>query len=144
MRGLNDSFRVFAPLIQPGFTTRLKSEQAGIRRVIIRMDAIRSTSFVAAGYAIAELTGVLLVLGLLLTDLADSTGESLFFVGVITLLLTYMFLLIRDLDDPFKYAGGAQGAADVSLAPIDKVEARLRDARAALPEPADRPDPVLA
>lgn len=138
VRGLNPFFSVFAPLIQAGFTTRLKGEQAQIRRVLIRMDAVRTTSFVAAGYAIAELTGVLLILGLLITDIGD-LAESLFFVGVITLLMTYVFLLIRDLDDPFKYAGGAEGAADVSLAPLEQVQVRLAAERAglAMPRPAD-------
>lgn len=131
VRGLNPFFSVFAPLIQAGFTTRLKSEQASIRRVLIRMDAVRTTSFVAAGYAIAELTGVLLIVGMLITDIG-AVAESLFFVGVITLLMTYVFLLIRDLDDPFKYDGGVEGAADVSLAPLEQVRLRLVAERRAL------------
>lgn len=126
IRGFNPLFLVFSPLIQPGFTTRLKGEQAGIRRVVLRIDTIRSTTFVNAGYAIAELTGVLLILGLELTRVADKTVESLFFVGVITLLLTYVFLLIRDLDNPFAYPNGVEGAADVSLGPLAAAEARLR------------------
>lgn len=135
VRALNGPFSALAPLIQPGFSSRIKGEQAAIRRVLIRMEAVRTTSFVAAGYAIAELTGALLILGLLLTDVGG-LAESLFFVGVITLLLTYVFLLIRDLDDPFKYADGVEGAADVSLAPIEQVRLRLRDERAALVAPA--------
>ncbi|MDX6665792.1 MAG: hypothetical protein QOG68_1998 [Solirubrobacteraceae bacterium] len=132
VRGFNPYFQVFGPLIQPGFTTRLKSEQATVRRVLIRMEAIRSTTFVAAGYAIAGLTGVLLIAGLELTNLADQLVESLFFAGVITMLLTYVFLLIRDLDDPFSYPDGTEGVADVSLAPLTQVEKRLRAELAAL------------
>jgi hypothetical protein len=132
LREYNPYFLVFSPKIQAGFTTRLKIEQANIRKVVIRMDAIRSTSFVAAGYAIAQLTGVLLIAGLELTNLADKMVESLFFVGVITLLLTYVFLLIRDLDDPFRYPKGEEGAADVSLAPLNAVEERLRGDLASL------------
>lgn len=124
VRGLNAPFHVFAPLAQPGFVTRLKSEQAAIRRTLIRIDAIRTTSFVAAGYAIAELVGTLLVVGLLLSDIGD-LAESLFFTGVIGLLMTYLFLLVRDLDDPFGYAQGAEGAADVSLKPLEDVARRL-------------------
>jgi hypothetical protein len=138
LRKLNAFFSVFAPLIQAGFTTRLKAEQAAMRRTVIRIDAIRTTSFVAAGYAIVRLTGTLLVVGLLLTELAPSTGESLFFVGVITLLLAYVYLLIRDLDDPFRYTRGEVGAADVSLAPLEQVEERLRHEREALAAPAPK------
>jgi hypothetical protein len=126
IRAFNPIFLVFSPLIQPGFTTRLKIEQANIRKTVIRIETIRSTTFVNAGYAIAELTGVLLIAGLLLTKVADKTIESLFFVGVITLLLTYVFFLIRDLDNPFAYPNGREGAADVSLTPVLAAEQRLR------------------
>ena len=125
IREFNPLFLVFSPLIQAGFTTRLKIEQANIRKIAIRIDTIRNTTFVNAGYAIAELTGVLLIVGLLLTEVADKTLESLFFVGVITLLLTYVFLLIRDLDNPFAYPNGREGAADVSLTAIMAAEQRI-------------------
>ena len=36
LRRLNPLFIVFAPKIQAGFTTRLKSEQANIRKLVIR------------------------------------------------------------------------------------------------------------
>ena len=36
LRQLNPLFMVFAPKIQAGFTTRLKSEQANIRKLVIR------------------------------------------------------------------------------------------------------------
>src|SRR3954452_21339517 len=139
IRAFNPIFLVFTPLIQPGYTTRLKVEQANIRRIVIRMDTIRSTTFVNAGYAIAELTGVLLIAGLVLTELAAKTVESLFFVGVITLLLTYVFLLIRDLDNPFAYPDGREGAADVSLTPLLAAEQRLHDEYEAL---LDAPRPI--
>ena len=56
IRALNGPFRVIAPAIQAGFTTRLKPEQAAIRKIVIRMDTMRRTSYVAAGYLIAEVT----------------------------------------------------------------------------------------
>jgi len=124
VRALNEPFAVFSPLALPGYVTRLKSEQHTIRRTLIRIDAIRTTSFVAAGYAIAELTGTLLVIGLLLSNIGD-LAESLFFTGVIGLLMTYLFLLVRDLDDPFGYVKGEEGAADVSLKPLEDVALRL-------------------
>src|SRR4051794_12507421 len=132
IRAFNPLFSVFGPLIQPGFTTRLKGEQAQIRRVVLRIHTIRTTSFVAAGYAIAELTGALLVIGLELSRLSDHEVESLFFIGVITLLLTYVFLLIRAVDTPFEYEGSRPGSADISLQPLVDAEARLRAEHAAI------------
>lgn len=124
VRALNGPFLMLTPLAQPGFVTRLKSEQAAMRKTLIRIDAIRTTSFVAAGYVIAEMTGTLLLLGLLLSDIGPA-AESLFFCGVISLLMTYLFLLVRDLDNPFGYARGQEGVADVSLKPLEDVAERL-------------------
>jgi hypothetical protein len=47
LRRLNPLFIVFGPNIQPGFTTRLKSEQGNIRKLVIRMDTMRRTSYVS-------------------------------------------------------------------------------------------------
>lgn len=55
--------------------------------------------------------------------------ESLFFVGLITFLFSFLGLLIRDLDNPFGYYDGASGE-DVSLRPLGATADRLRDATA--------------
>ncbi len=92
--------------------------------MLIRIDTIRETSFVGAGYAIAELTTVLLVIGLLLVDI-NPLLDATFVLCVIPFLLVYMLLLIRDLDNPFDYGNGEAGAAEVSLQPLEALEARL-------------------
>jgi hypothetical protein len=123
--GLNRYFLAFEPLTQPNFIVRLKQEQAAIRRMVIRINAIRETSFVMAGYAIAELTSVLLVIGLLFTEVAE-LGLEVFLVATLAFLLGYMLLLIRDLDNPFDYDGAEKaGAAEVSLAPLEHLRRRL-------------------
>lgn len=124
IRSLNDTFAALPTSVQPGFVVRIKTEQAGLRRMVLRVATIRDTSFVAAGYTITELIGALLVLALLVTDIGP-LPESLLFTGMIALLLTYMFLLIRDLDDPFRYDHGQEGSADVSLEPLHAVARRL-------------------
>jgi hypothetical protein len=133
IRSLNEPYRVFAPVIQAGFTTRLKTEQAGLRRTVLRMDTMRRTSYVAAGYLIAELTALLLIVVLLVTNLPGSDEQtfggiapSVFLVGLITALLIYLVSLIRDLDNPFEYVDGKPGAADVNLEVLERNEDRLR------------------
>lgn len=123
--GLNRYFLAFEPLTQPNFIVRLKQEQSAIRRMVIRIDAIRETSFVMAGYAIAELISLLLVLGLLFTEVGQLGAEA-FLVSTLAFLLGYVLLLIRDLDNPFDYDGADQtGAAEVSLAALEHLRARL-------------------
>ena len=125
LRRLNPYFIVFAPKIQPGFTTRLKSEQANIRKLVIRMDTMRRTSYVSAGYLIAEVTGMMILVLLLITQIGQ-LAPTLLVVGVITYLLVYAVAMIRDIDNPFEYPNGRAGAADVDLGVLESCETRLR------------------
>ena len=125
IRALNGPFRVMAPAIQAGFTTRLKTEQSTVRKLVIRMDTMRRTSYVAAGYLIAEVTAVLLAGILVVTDF-DDFWPTLWISGLIAYLLFYVVGLIRDLDNPFEYRNGQPGAADVNLDVLERSEDRLR------------------
>ena len=125
LRRLNPLFTVFAPKIQPGFTTRLKSEQGNLRKLLIRMDTMRRTSYVSAGYLIAEVTALLIMVLLMITEIGP-LAPTILVVGVITYLLVYMLALIRDLDNPFEYRAGLPGPADVDLSVLERSEARLR------------------
>ncbi len=125
IRALNGPFKVMAPAIQAGFTTRLKTEQAAVRKLVIRMDTMRRTSYVAAGYLIAEVTAVMLIATMIMTDLGQM-APTLLLVGLISYLLVYLVSLIRDLDNPFEYRNGTPGAADVSLDVLERNEDRLR------------------
>jgi hypothetical protein len=128
LRTLNGPFRVMAPRIQAGFTTRLKGEQHNVRRLVLRMDTMRRTSYVSAGYLLAEVTAVILVVVMLCTDLG-AKAPTLALVGLISYLLVYLVSLIRDLDNPFEYRNGQPGAADVDLGVLDRSDARLRAIR---------------
>ena len=125
LRGLNPLFIVFAPKIQAGFTTRLKSEQSAMRKLVIRMDTMRRTSYVSAGYLIGEITALLILVLLLITEVGQ-LAPTVLVVGVISYLLFYALALIRDLDDPFEYRDGKPGAADVNLDVLEHSGDRLR------------------
>lgn len=126
LNDLNDDFLAFEALTQPNFIVRLKQEQASIRRMVLRIRTIRETSFVGAGYAVAELTSAALVIGLLFFTIPP-LGAELFLVGLIAFLLSYVITLIKDLDDPFECNYEAQGGAEVSLEPLVDVGRRLDD-----------------
>ena len=138
IRALNGPFRVMAPAIQAGFTTRLKTEQSAVRKTVIRMDTMRRTSYVAAGYLIAEVTAVLLLVFLVVTDF-DDFQPTLWVAGLIAYLLFYVVGLIRDLDNPFEYRDGQPGAADVNLDVLERSEDRLRAVLGTLEAPASAP-----
>jgi hypothetical protein len=132
IQGLNPFFLEFEPLTQPNFIVRLKQEQSALRLLVTRINTIKETSFVGAGYLIAEITSALLVISLLIANIAP-LGAELLLMAMITFVIVYMILLIRDLDDPFDYDHeGRRGAAEVSLAPLERLEQRMADQAASL------------
>jgi hypothetical protein len=108
---------------QSTFIARLKQEQSNLRRTMIRINIIRETSFVSTGYLLADMITLLLCLGLVLTSV-DPFYESLFFSAVISYLMIFLLLLIRDLDNPFGYYESGS-SADVTLQPMDDTVGRL-------------------
>jgi hypothetical protein len=111
------------PWTQSTFVARLKAEQSNLRRTLIRIETIRETDFVAAGYMLAYIITGLLCAGLVLAKM-DPFHESLTFTGVIAYLLVFLLLLIRDLDNPFGYYERLSGA-DVSLVTFENTMKRL-------------------
>lgn len=116
VNALTPQFETMQPWTQGTFIARLKQEQSNLRRTLIRINIIRETSFVSTGYLLADMITVLLCVGLVLTSV-DPFYESLFFSGVISYLMVFLLLLIRDLDNPFGYYD-AGSSADVTLQPL--------------------------
>jgi hypothetical protein len=120
---LTVKFAELEPRTQVGYIARFRQEQSNLRRTIMRIDTIRGTEFVAAGYLLVNTITLLLCAGLILAGL-EPFYESLFTTGVIAFLLIFLLTLIRDLDNPFGYDDRFSGT-DVSLWPIKKSIARL-------------------
>ena len=123
VNGLTTSFGMLEQWTQATFIARLKTEQSNLRRTLIRIETIRETNFVAAGYMLAYIITGLLCAGLVLAQM-DPFHESLTFTGVIAYLLVFLLLLIRDLDNPFGYYERLSGA-DVSLVTFENSIKRL-------------------
>ena len=117
LNGLTDHFAELEKWLQAAFVARLKQEQGNLRRTITRIHTIRETSFISSGYLIADGITILLCLGLIMSKI-EPLYESLFFVGVISFLMIFLLLLIRDLDNPFGYYDQSSGE-DVSLKPLE-------------------------
>jgi hypothetical protein len=120
---LTSQFAVMEQWTQATLVARLKQEQSNLRRTLIRIHTIRETSFISAGYLLADITTILLCIGLILAKI-EPLYESLFFVSVISYLMIYLLMLIRDLDNPFGYYERYSGA-DVSLKPLEDTAHRL-------------------
>jgi predicted membrane chloride channel (bestrophin family) len=120
---LTPHFAAMEQWTQATLVARLKQEQGNVRRMLIRIHTIRETSFVSSGYLLADLVTVLLCVGLILVRI-EPFYESLFFVGVISYLMVFLLMLIRDLDNPFGYYDRSSGE-DVSLKPLEDAADRL-------------------
>ena len=123
---LNDLTPHFAAMekwTQATLVARLKQEQGNLRRTLIRIHTIRETSFISSGYLLADFVTILLSIGLILAKI-EPFYESLFFVSVISFLMIFLLMLIRDLDNPFGYYDRYSGE-DVSLKPLEDAVGRL-------------------
>jgi len=94
--------------------------------MVMRIDTIRDTEFVGSAYAIVEAMGFLVALGLIIIKI-EPFYASLFLTLLVTFLIFYMFLLIKDLDNPFDYSMKGESGTEVSLKPIHDFESVLKD-----------------
>ncbi|MCX6089144.1 MAG: hypothetical protein NTX88_01955 [Candidatus Atribacteria bacterium] len=120
----NVFFSEFENLTQANFIVRLKQEQNSLRRTINRIHTIRETSFLGAGYAIAEIITFILTFGLIIIKI-DPFYESVFFVSFVSFILIYMIYFIKDLDNPFNYYNEDSLVEQISLKPVLDSRKRL-------------------
>jgi hypothetical protein len=117
-RHLNSLFAKVENDTQANYIVRIKNEMSNLSRIIVRVDTIRDTSFIASGYHISISVTLLMCFGLIFSKI-DPFYESLFFVSVISFIMIFLILLINDLDDPFAYSK-KYSAENVSLYPLQR------------------------
>jgi hypothetical protein len=98
--------------------TRMRSDLANIKRISYRVETIKETTFLTAAHAIAE-TGVAAIVLVLLLSKIEPYYTGLLFMGVLSLILTSVILIIKDMDNPF------EGNATVDLGTFYKLEKYL-------------------
>lgn len=120
-------FVALEPHTQANFITRLKQEVSSVRRMILRIRNIRDVPFASPAYAVAELFSALVIISVMLVD-TGTLGESLLITGLITYVLLYMIVFIRDLDNPFHYHDNAHLTDEIAIAPLGAVERNIQEA----------------
>jgi hypothetical protein len=111
-------------------TQRCLNDLTTLRRFVTRIGVISRTGFLASGYALLD---VLVSAVLILITVAAYKTEfgvlgRYLVIAFITLMYSYLWRLIRDLDDPFEYApdGRVPGASEIELFPLLEYQARSR------------------
>ena len=112
--------------VQPNYIIKMKNDQNAIRKTILRIDTIRDTDFVGSAYAIVEIMWTVLAFGLILIKI-EPFYASLFFTIIVIFLISYMFFLIKDLDNPFDYSVNGETGTEISLQPLHDFEKVLMD-----------------
>ncbi len=114
------------PAIELGsHATRAFSIISGVRRALLRVGVISRTGFLATGYALLETMIALCYIILLIVEFKSPLGEWVV-VSFVAMIYTYMYRLIRDVDDPFDYgSAGPNGASEVELYPLHEYRERL-------------------
>lgn len=108
--------------------SRFLGEIHNLRKMVTRVGVISRTGFLASGYALLD-TLVISVLGLLVISVYKqdfgSVGKYII-ISFVALIFTYMWRLVRDLDDPFEYSPDGQrtGAAEIELFPLLEYQQR--------------------
>lgn len=120
---VQDISRLVDMNVPPQYTMKLKNEIGTIDRLSHRIRTIAGTSFIPAAYAISGLAaaGVIILLFFVKLD-PFSVGIVLF--TVLCMLMIALFLLIRDMDNPFEV--GNRTYADVDLTILFALEKELK------------------
>jgi len=96
----------------PVYVSRLKNEQASIRRSLMRFHYIQRINFLPSAYILVE-TIIVLVLILLLVSKIEPTIDALVIMFFLSYLFVYILKLLRVLERPFQKEGATMD--DVSL-----------------------------
>jgi hypothetical protein len=112
--------------VQIAYIIRLKNEQNNLRKLVLRIATIRDTDFVGSAYTIVQTMGFIIAVGLIIIKI-EPFYASLFFTVIVTFLISYMFFLIKDLDNPFDYSVNGESGTEISLKPLHDLESTLND-----------------
>ena len=114
------------------FVSRCMAEQHTLRRLVTRIDVIRRTHFIETCYALLQMFVITAIALMIFSGFRDWVVQFLV-VGTLSLIYLYLLRFIRDLDDPFEYAGGYRKdmTADVDPYPVVEFCRRYQESLAA-------------
>lgn len=110
--------------VAPPILVKMRNELTNIDKIINRIKQIKDTDFIPAAYAISE-TSITFVIVILLFIKSESMIEASILIAAITAMVLGLFMLIKDMDDPFEIEAGA--SADVDLFLIFDLDKHLND-----------------
>ena len=120
---LNRSYREMEDLgVPPNYIVRLKTEEASIRKNMLRVYYIQRTDFLPSAYLLVEVI-VVLVLGMLVFIKVEPFYDAVIIIVFLTFLFVYIMRMLKRLDKPFRT--GEKTMDDVSLFLVKEFRERL-------------------
>lgn len=145
---LNDLVRDFDKINAGLPANRMMNEIHALRKIITRIGVISRTGFLASGYALLDILVASILALLIASNYKADFGilGKYIILGFVSLIYSYLWRLLRDVDDPFEYAPDGQrtGAAEVELFPLLEYQQRALVRLAALTATEDRPSAAHA
>ncbi|HVN58081.1 MAG TPA: hypothetical protein VMT63_07275 [Bacteroidales bacterium] len=107
------------------YVTRIKTELAGLKKNVNRINVIKTTDFVPSVFiSIQTISVIFLIVYSMLK--VDPWWGGLIIVSIFAFVIFSILYLIRDMDDPFEYDGTDEVKSDeVSLEVLDNLQKEL-------------------
>jgi hypothetical protein len=118
-----DLFEIIVEVEKVGCTapyiTQMLQRATEAAGAVQRAMSIRNTQFIKAGYALMTILVAVVLILLVIADFPSEVAQWTV-CGALSLVYTYLLLLVRDLDNPFGYGdnNGRGSGADVDLSPF--------------------------
>lgn len=120
----SDDFANLEKIIPPPFLTRMKNEQANLRKMINRIKVVKDTQFApSVMISIKAISAVFLLFYCLLK--VEPWWGGLLLVIIFTFVIFSIIFLVKDLDDPFEYKEDGAGADEVDLRVLERFHVEI-------------------
>lgn len=120
-------FAAMDAFVPAPFMTRLRAEQANLKKLLSRINVIRDTEFIPGVFIIIKMIGFSF-LGLSLFLNVNPWWIGVILVSFFTFIFFSIIIFISDIEDPFNYYGDYGRADKVSLSVLDSFAERLEAA----------------
>ncbi len=111
--------------VPPPFMTRVRNEQAALRRLLTRVKVIRGTDFAVSVSILVKGIVAFFIAAMLLLRF-DPPHVGWFFCFFYSFILVSILRVIGDMDNPFEYEEGAEMVDEIDFFPLWEFESEMR------------------
>jgi hypothetical protein len=122
----SDHFVKMDEKVAPPLMARMRHEQANLFKCVMRITAIRETSFSKTAQALVKSLALFFVIILMLIKL-EHVLQGILLIIFYSFILLSIIILIQDLDDPFEYEEGKEVIDEVDFNILYRLSDRINN-----------------